>query len=135
MIADTDRCVGCQLCMFACNRRFGSGGLAKSAIRVKSAGGFERGFVVVACRACDDQPCMRVCPTDALGPRNGGGILLNAFKCIGCKLCVDACPVRAIFWDNELNKPNVCVHCGYCVQYCSLEVLTLREARKNDPKI
>ncbi|MFH1179461.1 MAG: 4Fe-4S binding protein [Candidatus Bathyarchaeota archaeon] len=39
MVVDSERCVGCQLCMFACNRRYGSGGLAKSAIRVRSTGG------------------------------------------------------------------------------------------------
>jgi Fe-S-cluster-containing dehydrogenase component len=113
--------------MFACNRRFGDSGLAKSAIRVRSAGGFERGFVVVACRACPDPPCMKVCPRDALSPREGGGVLLDGSKCIGCELCVDACPVRSVFWDTEANKPNICVHCGYCVDYCPYEILEMRE--------
>jgi carbon-monoxide dehydrogenase iron sulfur subunit len=129
-VVDADRCVGCQLCMFACNRRFGEGGLAKSAIRVRSAGGFERGFVVVACRACSDPPCMKVCPVDALEQRKGGGVVLNAGRCIGCHRCVEACPMHAVFWDEEANKPDICVHCGYCVGYCPHEVLAMKEAEQ-----
>jgi Fe-S-cluster-containing dehydrogenase component len=129
-VVDADRCVGCQLCMFACNRRFGEGGLAKSAIRVRSAGGFERGFVVVACRACPDPPCLKVCPVDALESRKGGGVILKAGKCIGCHRCAEACPVHAVFWDDEANKPNICVHCSYCVKYCPHEVLAMKEAEQ-----
>lgn len=126
-IVDIQRCVGCQLCMFACNRRYGIGGLAKSAIKVRSSGGFERGFVVITCRACPDPPCLKVCPTDALVLRQGGGVNLYPTKCIGCQLCVDACPVKAVFWDKEINKPNICVHCGYCVDYCPYKILDLKE--------
>jgi len=129
-ITDIQRCVGCQLCMFACNRRFGHGGLAKSAIMVRSAGGFERGFVVIACRACPDPPCMKVCPTEALILKTGGGVRLDAHRCIGCKLCVDSCPVKAVFWDDEMNKPNICVHCGYCVDYCPYDILEMREVEE-----
>ncbi|MDH5790549.1 MAG: 4Fe-4S binding protein [Candidatus Bathyarchaeota archaeon] len=128
-VFDVERCVGCQLCMFACNRRFGNGGLAKSAIWVRSAGGFERGFVVIVCRACPDPPCMKVCPTDALRPRKGGGVILDVSKCIGCKLCVDTCPVKAVFWDDESNKPNICTHCGYCIDYCPYDILRMSEVK------
>ena len=129
-VVDSERCVGCQLCMFACNRRFGSGGLAKSAIRVRSTGGVERGFVVIVCRACQDPPCLKVCPTGALSLRKGGGVLLDPSKCIGCGNCVKACPMGAIFWDSERNKPDICVHCGYCVGYCPHEVLEMREVKE-----
>ncbi len=61
-------------------------------------------------------------------PRKGGGVVLKSSKCIGCGHCADACPVKAVFWDEEANKPNICVHCGYCVSYCPHEVLTLKEA-------
>lgn len=125
---DTQMCVGCQLCMFACNRRFGTGGLAKSAIKVGSIGEFERGFTVSVCRACPNPPCMKVCPTDALSLRKGGGVIQNISKCIGCKLCVGTCPIKAIFWDNELEKPIICTHCGYCAVYCPHDILKLKEA-------
>jgi len=28
-------------------------------------------------------------------------------------------------WDYETNKPIICVHCGYCVNYCHYGVLAL----------
>jgi Fe-S-cluster-containing dehydrogenase component len=130
-VLDTDKCVGCQLCMFACSRRFGVGGFSKSAIRVKSVGGVERGFIVIVCRACPDPPCMKVCVVNALSLRKGGGVMLNPSKCIGCGRCVDACPLKAVFWDNEADKPNICIHCGYCANYCPYGVIGLREVEQH----
>ena len=124
-ILDSERCVGCQLCMYACERRFGDGGLAKSAILVRSVGGIERGFTVIVCRACEDPPCARVCPTQALIPREGGGVILNPSKCIGCGMCKEACVIGAVFWDEENNKPIICLHCGYCADFCPHGVIGL----------
>ena len=126
-VADIDRCIGCQACMFACARRLGVGGIEGSCIGIHSAGGFERGFVVVVCRACADPPCARVCPTDALVPRDGGGVRLSDELCIGCGNCVHACPFGAVFWDLEQSKPQICVYCGYCARYCAYDVITLEE--------
>ena len=126
-VLDADLCVGCQACMFACARRFGHGGLEGSAIGVRSAGGIGRGFVVVVCRACPDPPCARVCPTDALVPRDGGGVDLRPELCIGCGNCRKACPFGAIFWDHHQDNPQICIYCGYCARYCAYDVIALQE--------
>lgn len=126
-VLDVDRCVGCQACMFTCTRRLGEGGLAKSSIHVRSDGGIRKGFVVIVCRACADPPCARVCPTDALTPREGGGVKFHAERCIGCYNCVAACPFGAALWNAEEDKPQICVYCGYCARYCPYEVLALEE--------
>lgn len=125
-VVDAEKCVGCQCCMFACARRI-EPGLAASCIQVKSAGGMERGFTVIVCRACIDPPCARVCPTGALVPREGGGVRLRADRCLGCGLCRQACVLEAVFWHEEANKPMICVHCGYCVEFCPYGVLRLEE--------
>jgi len=128
-VRDVNLCVGCQSCMFACSRRFGEAGLGRSTIHVSSAGGVERGFIVVVCRGCADPPCMRVCPTDALEKRADGGVILDPKKCIGCRSCAETCTLGAIFWDEENNKPLICVHCGLCVQHCPYNVLKIEPTR------
>ena len=113
--------------MFACTRRTGQGGLEESRIHVRSAGGFGKGFVVVVCRACPEPPCAKVCPTDALVPREGGGVRFSSEKCIGCHNCETACPFDAVLWDASADKPRICVYCGYCARYCPYDVIALEE--------
>ena len=117
-VIDTDLCVGCQLCMFACTRRQGEAGLAKSCIRVKSIGGMEKGFKIIVCRKCADPSCARACPTKALTAQPEGGVKFNADKCAGCGMCKQSCIIGAIAWNEEINKPIICLHCGYCARYC-----------------
>lgn len=129
-VVDTERCVGCQSCMFACSRYHGEAGLSGTCIGVGSVGGMERGFMVIVCRACVDSPCVKICPTDALKSRKGGGVRLDITKCIGCGYCRDACPIGCVFWNDEINKPIICVHCGYCAKFCPHGVLTLEKKKK-----
>jgi len=131
-VIDVDRCVGCQCCVFACARRSGVGGTADARIDVRSAGGMRKGFVVIVCRACQDPPCARVCPTDALKPRDGGGVTFHAAACIGCGNCRVACPFGAVLWDDEQRKPLICVYCGVCASYCPYEVITFEEIEVGD---
>jgi len=38
--------------------------------------------------------------------------------------------MHAVFWDDEANKPDICVHCSYCVNYCPHEVLAMKEVEQ-----
>jgi len=124
-VLDTDRCVGCQCCMFACARRDDVVSLSLARISVRSVGGISRGFRVIVCRACSDPACAKVCPEKALRLRPGGGVLLVPERCTGCGLCRTACIIGAIHWDDRVNKPLICVHCGACVRHCPYGVLGL----------
>ena len=126
-VLDTERCVGCQACMFACARRLGDGGLAGACIGVHSRGGIRQGFLVVVCRACSNPPCARVCPTAALVMRTGGGVRFKADLCVSCHNCAEACPFGAVFWNQPEDKPQICVYCGYCAPYCPYDVIALQE--------
>lgn len=122
-VVDVDRCIGCQLCMFACTRRSGVGGIGASRIGIRSAGGMRKGFVVIVCRACQHPPCATACPTRALTPRDGGGVGFDTQLCIGCGKCREACPFGAVFWDEQDERPLICVYCGICAGFCPHDVL------------
>ena len=124
---EEDKCVGCQICMFVCSKRFGDAGLAHTAIQVQAALDFERGFLIHVCQACIEPPCASVCPTKALTPRQGAGVIFKDALCIGCKNCVNACTLSAIQWDKYRNKAIVCIYCGLCAQACPHGVLALKD--------
>jgi anaerobic carbon-monoxide dehydrogenase iron sulfur subunit len=122
-VRDTEHCIGCHNCKFACARRHGAGGVEKNCISVRSVGGMARPSVVAVCQACKEPACVRACPTDSLRPRASGGARLDLSTCVGCQQCYDACPIGAIVWNEETGKPILCTHCGYCVQFCPHKVL------------
>jgi Fe-S-cluster-containing dehydrogenase component len=113
--------------MLACAREvFKVFSWERSAIKVRTMGGLETGeFDITVCRRCEDPPCTEACPTGALYRGKQRLMKFDPGKCDGCRECVEACIVDAVTFDEEINKPRICIHCGVCARACPHEVLEL----------
>lgn len=104
--------------------------------------------VPVICRHCENSPCVAACPEKALS-KNGVGAptLLDAGKCTGCGVCIEACPVGALQMDRAGKIILKCDQCferqkegllPACVSGCptgALEWHTGRIQYEIDPKL
>jgi len=65
-----------------------------------------------SCLHCETPDCVTVCPTGASYKRAEDGIVLvDADKCIGCKLCSWACPYGAREYSEQRGVMQKCTLC------------------------
>ncbi len=106
IVADLNRCVGCQTCTSACKHANATApGIQWRKVLDFEVGEFpdvSRAFMPVGCMHCDEPPCMDVCPTTATGKRDDGIVTIDYDKCIGCAYCAVACPYQARY---RVDKP------------------------------
>jgi phenylacetyl-CoA:acceptor oxidoreductase subunit 1 len=101
MIADLERCVGCQTCTAACKHANATSPAVQwRKVLDIEAGSYpevSRTYVPVGCQHCEDPPCMHVCPSTATRKRPDGIVTIDYDICIGCAYCDVACPYQARF--------------------------------------
>jgi Fe-S-cluster-containing hydrogenase component 2 len=86
--------------------------------------------VPIMCMQCEDAACMMVCPTGAMSRDENGAVVPDPGKCIGCKLCMSACPMGNIHYSTSLKKIMKCDLCGYspaCAKYCPTRAIEYAE--------
>jgi len=135
VVADSVYCVGCRRCEAACTGyNFGKAQPSISNIKVnrnllygvKDVSGGLRGegiygnFRVVqdTCRQCPHPvPCQLACPNAAIevvDPLNAR--VVNQDKCVGCGICVEACPWEMTALDGPVNGATTKSHkCNLCM--------------------
>jgi len=110
MVVDQERCVGCWSCAVVCKsendvplgmwwNRILTEGEALDTPEI-AQGQLEMQWLPVACQHCDNAPCVKVCPVGATFHAEGGIVVQDYERCIGCRYCMVACPygVRTFNW-------------------------------------
>jgi len=74
------------------------------------------------CQQCEDAPCVAICPQDALSrDPTLDRVVLDYDLCIGCKMCVTACPFGGMGIDivaRRVVKCDLCDGDPTCVRFC-----------------
>ncbi|MDO5683912.1 MAG: 4Fe-4S dicluster domain-containing protein, partial [Propionibacteriaceae bacterium] len=133
---DVNRCTGCRSCEIACKQENQLGAsLRWRRVREMTneyAGSATMYFLSMACNHCEDPVCVKVCPTQALGQRDDGIVLIDDGKCIGCRYCQWACPYDALEFNSETGRMTKCTMCVQrvdagqepaCVEGCPTDAL------------
>jgi Fe-S-cluster-containing dehydrogenase component/formate-dependent nitrite reductase membrane component NrfD len=131
---DLRKCIGCHACTIACKAEHDIPiGVNRCWVKTVEKGTFpdtRRFFFPVLCNQCDQAPCARICPTNALYRRPDGIVDLDGDSCIGCRACMVACPYDQLFIDPNTHTAEKCNFCANrvendllpaCVSVCPTE--------------
>ena len=126
IITDLNRCVGCMACMVACKAvnevEVGSYwnkllrvGPSKKADYARS-NDVEMYYLPVQCNHCTNPECVTVCPTGASVKLENGTVQIDPEQCIGCQLCVSACPYGVRYLNDVTGTVQKCTLCAPIVE-------------------
>ncbi|MDR2530564.1 MAG: oxidoreductase [Oscillospiraceae bacterium] len=77
-----------------------------SSRRVKTA------TVPTPCSHCQDPACLKAATDGAVYKRPDGIVIIDPEKSKGQKQIVDACPIKAVYWNEEYQIPQKCTMCA-----------------------
>lgn len=122
IVTDIDRCTGCLACTVACKvvhpmpiGKVWCRPLRVGPYPIEGGSGnwpdVDMYFLNVTCQHCENPQCVEVCPTGASVKLDDGTVQIHADQCIGCQLCIQACPYEVRYLNDETNVVEKCTLC------------------------
>ncbi|MEX2420138.1 MAG: 4Fe-4S dicluster domain-containing protein [Acidimicrobiia bacterium] len=109
MVFDLRRCDGCGDCIKGCQIEHFLPAEQRwiKVYELEDAQGQPYAMPVL-CMQCENAPCVRVCPSRATYHQTEGAVVVDQDICIGCRMCMAACPydVRVFNWDRQPPVPG-----------------------------
>ena len=151
ILVDEKKCQGCVSCMLACSlvhEGVESLSLARIQVMQNSFEKWPDDLAIEQCRQCLDAPCVQACPEDAMTVDTAFGNVRKVLpeNCIGCGLCVKACPHlpggpivvpdEAYEGQKKSRKCDLCLDTPYwdetggpkgkhaCIEVCPIDAIT-----------
>src|SRR3989304_5028435 len=130
------KCVACHLCEGACSFRH-EGTFQPTKTRIFVTDLVDQAvYVPVTCFHCTDAPCLSNCPTYAITrDLSSGEVKINDDKCIGCKMCLVACPFSVMGFHTGKNvalNRDLCGGAPQCVKICTYDALEYADVEPID---
>ena len=142
-VIDTTTCYGCQACVLACkiennvadnvrwNNLLTDGGDSPNTPSGTYPDTLHRLYYPVACQHGENPACVKGCPVGAtFKDPETGAVRQDYDKCIGCRMCMSACPyngVRSFNWeepkysiDHKVGGKGVPEHQKHVVEKCTM---------------
>lgn len=117
MVVDLRKCTGCQSCTVACKMENKVPlGVWRTWINIREKGDYPyvtKVFLPLLCNNCENPHCVMVCPVKATYKRKDGIVEINPHLCIGCKICLLACPYQMRYlhpYKKMADKCDWCLH-------------------------
>lgn len=105
MVIDLNNCVGCAGCDVACKTENNLEHDVHWSFHItETVGVFPNvsyRYIPKLCNHCEDAPCVKVCPTQAMHKDEDGLTLHDPDMCIGCRSCELSCPYEVINFNGE----------------------------------
>ncbi len=147
LIVDVKYCNGCHNCQIACKDEFCDNVWLPYSAKQPTTGHYwmrvdekERGqvplvrlsYTPVVCGHCEECPLLALAP-EATYRREDGFVIIDPEKAKGNKALVDACPLGAVYWNEEEQLAQKCNGCAHlldngwseprCVEACPTKAL------------
>ena len=103
ILVDVDKCIACQACFVACKEenQLPPGMKWVEIDRQENPKARVINYFRRSCQHCEKPACITVCPAKAISQGKFGEVLVDQTKCIGCKMCLAACPYGAPQFNDK----------------------------------